>query len=213
MRRLYFTFSLKSKIVMVLILLLSVSCRTVYVENVRNTKDSVENVQLKEKLSVTEKFLLESNAQLELSKKEISKLLETINLSESEKQLLNEKLTTIIEEYDQNGILIKKTYTEKVSELAKDLTKSEQKNKFLENQLAESQSKLETLQAELDSEIRQNTNLDSKVKVLTKENSELKTESKSQFQWWLILIGFFIGLAVYFYLDWLVRKIKSKVFS
>jgi len=194
----------KTAFIVFILSLLFVSCttKTVLIENARNTKDSVENIQLKSELNAAKKSALELTNQLELLKKEIIKISEQQNLSESEKQQLNEKLITVVEEYDIHGNMAKRTYSEKVSKLAKDLNRSEQKNKFLENELSKTYLLNEKLSSKLNSVIDEKTNLDKKVKFLEKVTSELKfkQKTKAKYPLFLLPIGIVIGilLSVFF---------------
>ena len=124
------------KLIIFLVMFAIFGCKTktIVVENIRNTKDSTENVQLKAKIKQSENLLLESEQKLQQTEKKIYSLIEQLNVSESEKQNLKESFETIIKEYNEKGILIKETYSKKTSELVKELSWSEQKNKFLQEE-------------------------------------------------------------------------------
>ena len=53
-----------------------------------------------------------------------------------------------------------------------------------------------------------NVELNKKVQLLEKENTELKDtkQSKPVFQWWLIVVGFVGGVVAYYYLGGLMGK-------
>jgi len=190
------------KLILLFILIAIFGCKTktVLIENIRNTKDSAENVQLKSQLKISEFKISEATSKLELSEKKTFSLIEQLNISESERQNLKESFETTIKEYNDKGVLIKETYSKKTSELVKDLTRSEQKNKDLQYEIDKNISLLKTLSENYSLSIDKNTDLTKKVKFLEKENSDLKQTKKTStgFQWWLFVIGFAVGSIIFF---------------
>ena len=201
------------KLILLFILIAIFGCKTktVLIENVRNTKDSTENVQLKSQLKISEFKISEATSKLELSEKKTFSLIEQLNISESEKQNLKESIETTIKEYNDKGVLIKETYSKKTSELVKDLTRSEEKNKQLQSEIDKNISLLKTLSENYNLTFDENTELNKEVKLLQKENSDLKQSKKTStgFKWWLLLIGFGIGAAIFFtpVKSWLIKFI------
>lgn len=201
------------KLILLFILIAIFGCKTktVLVENIRNTKDSTENVQLKSQLKISEFKISEATSKLELSEKKTFSLIEQLNISESERQNLKESFETTIKEYNDKGVLIKETYSKKTSELVKDLTRSEQKNKELQSEIDKNISLLKTLSENYNLTIDENTDLTKKVKFLEKENSDLKQTKKTStgFQWYLALIGFAIATVIFFppVKSWIIKFI------
>ena len=190
------------KLILLFILIAIFGCKTktVLIENIRNTKDSTENVQLKGQLKISEFKISEATSKLELSEKKTFSLIEQLNISESEKQNLKESVETTIKEYNDKGVLIKETYSKKTSELVKDLIRSEEKNKQLQSEIDKNISLLKTLSENYNLTFDENTNLTKKIKFLEKENSDLKQTKKTStgFQWWLFLAGFVGGAVIFF---------------
>lgn len=199
------------KLIVFLVVFAIYGCKTktIVVENIRNTKDSTENVQLKAKIKQSENLLLESEQKLQQSEKKIYSLIEQLNVSESEKQNLKESFETIIKEYNGNGILIKETYSKKTSELVKELSWSEQKNKLLQKENDKNTLLLQTVSANYNKEVEKNIDLDKKVTLLEKENKDLKEKKATStgFQWWWLIIGFAGGIVIYHYVSRLVKVI------
>ena len=71
------------KIIVLLLIILLFGCKTktVLIENVRNTKDSTENVQLKSQLKISELKISETASKLESSEKKTLNLIEQLNVS------------------------------------------------------------------------------------------------------------------------------------
>ena len=199
------------KLILFLVVISMVGCKTktILVENVRNVKDSTENVQLKAKIKQSENLLLKSEQKLQQSEKKIYSLIEQLNVSESEKQNLKESFETIIKEYNEKGILIKETYSKKTSELVKELSWSEQKNKFLQEENDKNTLLLQAVSANYNKEVENNIDLDKKVTLLEKENRDLKEKKATStgFQWWWLVIGFAGGIVIYHYVSRLVKVI------
>ena len=199
------------KLIIFLVMFAIFGCKTktIVVENIRNTKDSTENVQLKAKIKQSENLLLKSEQKLQQSEKKIYSLIEQLNVSESEKQNLKESFETIIKEYNEKGILIKETYSKKTSELVNELSWSEQKNKFLQEENDKNMLLLQTVSANYNKEVENNIDLDKKVTLLEKENRDLKEKKATStgFQWWWLVIGFAGGIVIYHYVSRLVKVI------
>ena len=201
------------KLILLFILIAIFGCKTktVLIENVRNTKDSTENVQLKSQLKISEFKISEATSKLELSEKKTFSLIEQLNISESEKQNLKESIETTIKEYNDKGVLIKETYSKKTSELVKDLIRSEEQNKQLKSEIDKNVSLLKTLSENYNLTFDENTELNKEVKLLQKENSDLKQSKKTStgLQWWLALIGFAIPTIIFFtpVKSWLIKFI------
>lgn len=196
------------KLITLLIILALFGCKTKYIltENVRNTRDSVENVQLRQTITATEKTLQNALFQAKTAEQKASELIEKLNISESEKQLLKESFETVVKEYNEQGILIKESYSKRTSELTKDINRIEQINRELQ---ATNNSQSELIQyytTEVKRTYDQNLELTKKVQLLEQENSELlnKKQSKAKFAWWLLIIGFAGGVAFYYYFESIV---------
>lgn len=196
-------------ILLSLILLFGCKTKTVLVENIRNTKDSIENLQLKYDIKSKEFLISETETKLKLSENKIFNLIEQLKISENEKQNLKESFETTIKEYNDRGILIKETYSKKTSELQKDLTRSEEKIKTLQSENERNISLLENLKSEYNFEVNENIEINKKLEFLEKEYKELqKTKTVSaKFQWWLLLIGLFAGMALFYYFTPVVQFI------
>ena len=203
----------KTILLLLIVLLFGCKTKTVLVENIRNTKDSTENVELKNQLKISEFKISDITSKLESAEKKTFSLIEQLNISESEKQNLKESFETTIKEYNDKGVLIKETYSKKTSELVKDLIHSEQKNKDLQSEIDKNISLLKTLSENYNLTFDENTELNKEVKLLQKENSDLKQTKKTStgFKWWLLLIGFGIGAAIFFtpVKSWIIKFILN----
>jgi len=201
----------KTILLLLIVLLFGCKTKTVLVENIRNTKDSTENVELKNQLKISEFKISEATSKLELSEKKTFSLIEQLNISESEKQNLKESFETTVKEYNDKGVLIKESYSKKTSELVKDLIRSEEQNKQLKSEIDKNVSLLKTLSENYNLTFDENTELNKEVKLLQKENSDLKQSKKTStgLKWWLLLIGFGIGAAIFFtpVKSWLIKFI------
>ena len=192
--------------------------RTVLVENIRNTKDSIENVELKQRIIVTDKQLQDLQIQIKVNEQKYGELIERLNISETEKQQLRETFETIVKEYNEQGVLIKESYSKRTSELIRDISKLEEQNKTLTSTISTQTELISHYTSEITRVSDMNVELSKKVQLLEKENSELKDrkQSKPVFQWWLIVIGFAGGIVAYYYLGgifgkavgWIVKLFK-----
>ena len=192
------------RIILLLILLAVFGCKTktILVENVRNTRDSTENVELKQRIAVSEKALYDARMELKINEQKASELIERLNISETEKQQLRETFETIVKEYNEHGVLTKESYSKRTSELIKDISKLEEQNKNLTATISTQTELINRYTAEINMTSDTNVELNKKVQFLEKENKEIKEKSVSKpvFQWWLLLIGFACGLLFYFYM-------------
>lgn len=204
------------KLLFISLLILLVSCKTktILTENVRNTKDSTENVQLKGTISEMEKVLQSALFQAKTSEQKMFEAIEKLSISEIEKQHLKESFETSIKEYNENGVLVKETYSKRTSELQKDLSRSEQRNKELTETVYFQADIISKLQKESEYTSNQVVELTKITQLLEKENKELKSKNKSstKINIWLLAAGFLIGLIAYFYLNKLIQKIKIQIF-
>ena len=192
--------------------------KTVLVENIRNTKDSIENVELKQRIIVTDKQLQDLHIQIKVNEQKHGELIERLNISETEKQQLRETFETIVKEYNEQGVLIKESYSKRTSELIRDISKLEEQNKTLTSTISTQTELISHYTSEITRVSDMNVELSKKVQLLEKENSELKDrkQSKPVFQWWLIVIGFAGGIVAYYYLGgifgkavgWIVKLFK-----
>ena len=182
--------------------------KTVLVENIRNTKDSIENVELKQRIIVTDKQLQDLQIQIKVNEQKYGELIERLNISETEKQQLRETFETIVKEYNEQGVLIKESYSKRTSELIRDISKLEEQNKTLTSTISTQTELISHYTSEITRVSDMNVELSKKVQLLEKENSELKDrkQSKPVFQWWLIVIGFAGGIVAYYYLGGIFRK-------
>ena len=203
------------KIILLLTILLLFGCKTkqIVVENTRNTRDSIENVELKYKISVSEKELNDAKIQLKVNEQKAGELIERLNISETEKQQLRETFETIVKEYNNQGVLIKESYSKRTSELIRDISKLEEQNKNLTTTISTQTELISHYTGEITRIADQNVELDKKVQTLEKENKDLKTtkSSKPAFPWWLIVIGFVGGVVAYYYLGGIIGKVVSWV--
>ena len=196
------------KLITLLIILALFGCKTKYIltENVRNTRDSVENVQLRQTITATEKTLQNALFQAKTAEQKASELIEKLNISESEKQLLKESFETVVKEYNEQGILIKESYSKRTSELTKDINRIEQINRELQSTNSSQSELIAYYTTEVKRTYDSNLELTKKVQLLEQENSELlnKKQSKAKFAWWLLIIGFAGGVAFYYYFESIV---------
>lgn len=204
------------KLLFISLLILLVSCKTktILTENIRNTKDSSENVQLKGTISEMDKVLQSALFQAKTSEQKMFEAIEKLSISEIEKQHLKESFETSIKEYNENGVLVKETYSKRTSELQKDLSRSEQRNKELTETVYFQADIISKLQKESERTSNQVVELTKITQLLEKENKELKSKNKSstKINIWLLAAGFLIGLIAYFYLNKLIQKIKIQIF-
>ena len=203
------------KIILLLAILVLFGCKTkeILVENTRNTRDSIENVELKQRITVSEKELNDAKIQLKINEQKASELIERLNISETEKQQLRETFETIVKEYNDQGVLIKESYSKRTSELIKDISKLEEQNKNLTSTISTQTELITHYTSEITRVSDTNVELNKKVQFLEKENKEIKEKSVSKpvFQWWLIVIGFAAGIVAYYYLGGVIGKVVGWV--
>ena len=196
------------KLITLLIILALFGCKTKYIltENVRNTRDSVENVTLKQVITAKETTLQNALFQAKTSEQKVADLIEKLNVSESEKQLLKESFETVVKEYNEQGILIKESYSKRTSELTKDLNRIEQINRELQSTNSSQSDLIAYYTTEVKRTYDSNLELTKKVQLLEQQNSDLKNtkQSKAKFAWWLLIIGFAGGMAFYYYFESIV---------
>ena len=208
------------KLIIFLVVFAIFGCKTktVLVENIRNTKDSIENVELKQRIIVTDKQLQDLQIQIKVNEQKYGELIERLNISETEKQQLKETFETIVKEYNDHGVLIKESYSKRTSELIRDISKLEEQNKTLTSTISTQTELITHYTNEVIRVSDMNVELNKKVQLLEKENTELKDtkQSKPVFQWWLIVLGFVGGVVAYYYLGglmgrvvgWIVKLVK-----
>ena len=203
------------KLIIFLLLILFFGCKTKtnLVENVRNIRDSTENVELKQRIAVSEKALYDARMELKINEQKASELIERLNISETEKQQLRETFETIVKEYNEHGVLIKESYSKRTSELIKDISKLEEQNKNLTATINTQTELISNYTSEITRISDMNVALNKRTQLLEKENSELKAVKtvKAGFQWWLLLIGFACGLLFYFYMGKIFTFIGSLI--
>ena len=201
------------KLILFLVVISMLGCKTktILVENVRNTRDSTENVELKQRITVSEKALYDARMELKINEQKASELIERLNVSETEKQQLRETFETIVKEYNEQGVLIKESYSKRTSELIKDISKLEEQNKNLTATISTQTELINHYTAEINRTSDTNVELNKKVQTLEKENKEIKEKSVSKpvFQWWLLMIGFAAGIVAYYYLGGVIGKMVS----
>ena len=192
------------RIILFIIVFVLFGCKTktILVENIRNTRDSTENVELKQRITVSEKALYDARMELKINEQKAGELIERLNISETEKQQLRETFETIVKEYNEQGVLIKESYSKRTSELIKDISKLEEQNKNLSTTIKTQTELITYYTTEISRMADMNVVLNKKTQLLEKENSDLKTVKsvKAKFQWWLLLVGFAGGLLFYFYI-------------
>ena len=199
----------KTILLIAIILLFGCRTKTVLTENIRNTRDSIENVELRQRISISEKELNDAKVQLKVNEQKAGELIERLNVSETEKQQLRETFETIVKEYNEKGVLIKESYSKRTSELIKDISKLEEQNKNLTATISTQTELINHYTAEINRTSDTNVELNKKVQTLEKENKEIKEKnvSKPVFQWWLLVIGFAAGIVAYYYLGGLFGKV------
>jgi len=200
-------------IFIVVLVLFGCKTKTVLVENVRNTRDSTENVELKQRIAISEKALYDARMELKINEQKASELIERLNISETEKQQLRETFETIVKEYNEHGVLIKESYSKRTSELIKDISKLEEQNKNLTATINTQTELISNYTSEITRISDMSVALNKRTQLLEKENSELKAVKtvKAKFQWWLLLIGFACGLLFYFYMGKIFTFIGSLI--
>ena len=203
------------KTILLLTILVLFGCKTkqILVENTRNTRDSIENVELRQRISISEKELNDAKIQLKVNEQKASELIEQLNISETEKQQLRETFETIVKEYNNQGVLIKESYSKRTSELIRDISKLEEQNKNLTTTISTQTELISHYTSEITRIADLNVELNKKVQTLEKEKKDLKTtkSSKPTFQWWLLVIGFVGGIVAYYYLGGVIGKVVSLV--
>ena len=203
------------KLILFLVVISMVGCKTktILVENVRNVKDSTENVELKQRIIASEKALYDARMEMKINEQKAGELIERLNVSETEKQQLRETFETIVKEYNEQGVLIKESYSKRTSELIKDISKLEEQNKNLTATISTQTELISHYTSEITRVSDMNVELNKKVQMLEKENKEIKEKnvSKPVFQWWLIVIGFAGGIVAYYYLGGVIGKLVSWV--
>ena len=207
-----------NKIVMFLVLfVIFTSCKTItkYVENTRNTSDSIENVQLKTNISTYQKQIVTLTSQIQTVKDSMYSAIEKLNISESEKQALKESYETTVKKYNEKGILIEETTTKKISEYQKEITKYEEQLKKISGQLLLTEIKYSSLRQidslKSDSIAYLNKQLTSNN---TSETNINNTVKKDVFSFKSALIGalVFALLEIVFFLLWKIYGAKFSVF-
>ena len=185
--------------------------KTILVENIRNTRDSTENVELKQRITASEKALYDARMELKINEQKYGELIERLNISETEKQQLRETFETIVKEYNEQGILIKESYSKRTSELIKDISKLEEQNKNLSTTIKTQTELINYYTTEIARMADMNVEMNKKVQLLEKENSDLKErkQSKPVFQWWLIVVGFAGGIVAYYYMGGIVGRVVN----
>ena len=198
------------RIILIIVVLIVFGCKTktILVENIRNTRDSTENVELKQRVTVSEKALYDARMELKINEQKASELIERLNISETEKQQLRETFETIVKEYNEQGVLIKESYSKRTSELIKDISKLEEQNKNLSTTIKTQTELITYYTTEITRMADMNVEMNKKIQVIEKENSDLKAVKsvKAKFQWWLMLIGFVGGIVAYYYFGGLFGK-------
>ena len=185
------------KTIVLLTIILFFGCRTktVLTENIRNTRDSVENVTLKTNITTLEKQLLTITEQLQQTVSRNYTLIEQLDISEREKQSLKENIETTIREYNEQGKLIKETYTKKTSELLKDKDRQEKENKKLTDSLQYKNTYISFLTSEVNRKINENVELTRKLNFAETEIIKQKqTTTPKQNGLKYLVFGFMIGL-------------------
>lgn len=169
------------KIILLLTILLLFGCKTkqVVVEKIVYKTDSTEIVRANKKLALSASRVSDLEKDLNSIKSEYLSIVEKLQISEREKENLKESLTTIDREYNEKGILIREKFTQKNTELQKDLTRYIEKNKELQDQLKAEQQEKETIRINYENQVYKIDELNRKVNYLEEINSDLKTVKKT----------------------------------
>ena len=186
----------KTIVLLAIILLFGCRTKTILTENIRNTRDSVENVTLKSNVTSLEKQLLSINEQLQQTISRNYTLIEQLDISETEKQSLKENIETTIREYNEQGKLVKETYTRKTSELLKDKDRQEKENRKLTDSLNYKNTYISFLTTEVNRTYNENVELTRKLNFTETELKKIKQATTTTPTGWKYLgIGLLIGLA------------------
>lgn len=209
MRRLYFTFSLKSKIAVLLILLFFTSCRTKEVIKTEYVRDSVEVAKLTAKLSEREQTILSLESKIKESTEQFRDAVNRLEVSENEKQFLKESFETTIKEYDDHGRLVKETYSRRVTDFVKELNSYKAENSELKESLFNEKEMNIVLQKE--NNRLTDALIESNKKVEFLESVKTKTKTTQKPAWWLwISILLNVVLIVYVFRKYLPLPFKLK---
>ena len=185
----------KTIVLLAIILLFGCRTKTILTENIRNTRDSVENVTLKSNVTSLEKQLLSINEQLQQTISRNYTLIEQLDISETEKQSLKENIETTIREYNEQGKLVKETYTRKTSELLKDKDRQEKENRKLTDSLNYKNTYISFLTTEVNRTYNENVELTKKLNIAEKVIKELQqTTTPKPTGLRYLIIGLLVGL-------------------
>lgn len=186
----------KTIVLLTIILLFGCRTKTVLTENIRNTRDSIENITLKSDIKTLESKLTTISEQLQQTVVRNYTLIEQLDISESEKQSLKENIETTIREYNEQGKLIKETYTKKTSELLKDKDRREKEYKKLSDSLQYKNTYISFLTSEVNRTYNENVELTRKLNFTETELKKIKQATTTTPTGWKYLgIGLLIGLA------------------
>ena len=210
----------KTIVLLAIILLFGCRTKTILTENIRNTRDSVENVTLKSNITTLEKQLLSITEQLQQTVARNYTLIEQLDISETEKQSLKENIETTIREYNEQGKLVKETYTRKTSELLKDKDRQEKENRKLTDSLNYKNTYISFLTTEVNRTYNENVELTKKLNIaekVIKEFQQTTTPKPTGFRYLIIglLVGLVAGIAGSIYLKRInfisvIKKIFTK---
>jgi len=186
----------KTIVLLTIILLFGCRTKTVLTENIRNTRDSIENITLKSDIKALESKLTTISEQLQQTVVRNYTLIEQLDISESEKQSLKENIETTIREYNEQGKLIKETYTKKTSELLKDKDRQQKENNKLTDSLQYKNTYISFLTSEVNRTYNENVELTRKLNFTETELKKIKQATTTTPTGWKYLgIGLLIGLA------------------
>lgn len=186
----------KTIVLLAIILLFGCRTKTVLTENIRNTRDSVENITLKSNIKTLESKLTTITEQLQQTVVRNFTLIEQLDISETEKQSLKENIETTIREYNEQGKLIKETYTRKTSELLKDKDRREKEYKKLSDSMQYKNTYISFLTSEINRSYNENVELTKKLNITEKELKDIKQKTTTTPTGWrYLVIGILIGLA------------------
>ena len=207
------------KTILLLTILLLFGCKTkeVLVEKIVYKTDSTEIVRINQELIVSTTRVETLEKEITSRKSEYVSVIEKLQLSEREKENLKESLTTIEREYNEKGILIREKFTQKNTELQKDLTRYIEKNKQLQDDLKTELEEKEAIRINYENQVYKISELNKKVNYLEQLNSDLKTVKKTgEFSLKSFLSGIVAGIVLVLlcFLAWKYRGgIKSVIVS
>ncbi len=199
------------KLLFILIAISLFSCRTKEIVKIEYVRDSVEVERLTGELSEKVKEISRLRTDIQTAERRFRDVVEQLQITESEKQALIESYETTIKEYNTEGILIKETYSKRVTDFQKELNSFKSENKALKERLFHEQEMNTVLQKETAKLTDQLVESNKKVELLEKEKADSKSV-KTHFKWWMAVLLFLFGGAAGFAVRHYFNHLKTKLF-